>query len=276
MQAFYARVDLAAYRQQQQATAKYLTEHPPPRAVTPPPPRAVGRPKKKRPAAEALAAAAEAADLAATQVNKRVRGHVRWFSSPYITDILHAHREQGGSARRTVDYLRAHAPDDRYAKLSHVTVHGWFEHGKLKPQHQRELEDGFAHPNNAAGAASPLDAAAGASDAISDHLLQLRKAGMPLNSHIVRWVMQAVLKNHPEVQQHLSLSQQFISKWVRNNPRLQFRWRARTTAASKLPDDWAEQGIRMAQRMGAAMQLHKVRCARCLHSLVHPGSVCAN
>jgi len=81
---------------------------------------------------------------------------------------------------------------------------------------------------------------------------------MPLNSHIVRWVMQAVLKNHPEVQQQLSLSQQFISKWVRNNPRLQFRWRARTTAASKLPDDWAEQGIRMAQRMGATMQLHKV------------------
>jgi hypothetical protein len=137
-------------------------------------------------------------------------------------------------------------------------VHGWFEHGKLKPQHQRELDDGFAHPNNAAGASSPLDAAAGASDAISNHLLQLRKAGMPLNSHIVRWVMQAVLKNHPEVEQQLSLSQQFISKWVRNNPRLQFRWRARTTAASKLPDDWAEQGIRMAQRMGATMQLHKV------------------
>ena len=144
------------------------------------------------------------------------------------------------------------------AKLSHVTVHGWFEHGKLKPQHQQELDDGFAHPNNAAGASSPLDAAAGASDAISDHLLQLRKAGMPLNSHIVRWVMQAVLQSHPEVQQQLSLSQQFISKWVRNNPRLQFRWRARTTAASKLPDDWAEQGIRMAQRMGATMQLHKV------------------
>ncbi len=76
MQAFFARVDLAAYRQQQQqATAKYLTEHPPPRTVTPPPPRAVGRPKKKRLAAEALAAAAEAADLAATQVNKRVRGN---------------------------------------------------------------------------------------------------------------------------------------------------------------------------------------------------------
>ena len=119
------------------------------------------------------------------------------------------------------------------------------------------------------GASSPMDAAAGASDAISDHLLQLRQAGMPLNSHVVRWVMQAVLADHPEVLQQLLLSQQFISKWVRNNPRLHFRWRARTTAASKLPDDWAEQGIRMAQRMGATMQLHKVRSA---HALAFSGN----
>lgn len=259
MQAFFARIDLAAYRQQQQTTAKYLIEHPPPRAVTSPPPRALGRPKKKRPVAEALAAAADAADLAATQKNKRVRGHVRWFNSPYITDILHAHMLQGGSARRTVEYLRANAADDRYANLSHATVHGWFENGKLKQRHQQELNDGYAHPNNAVGISSPLDAAAGASDTISDHLLQLRKAGMPLNSHVVRWVMQAVLKDHSAVLQQLSFSQQFISKWVRNNPRLQFRWRARTTAASKLPDDWQEQGISMAQRMGATMQLHKVR-----------------
>jgi hypothetical protein len=81
---------------------------------------------------------------------------------------------------------------------------------------------------------------------------------MPLNSHVVRWVMLAVLEKHPAVLQQLTLSQPFISKWVRNNPRLQFRWRARTTAASKLPDDWEEQGIHMAQRMAAIMQLYSV------------------
>jgi len=259
MQGFFASIDLAAYRQQQQATAHFLAEHPPPRALTPPPKRAVGRPKKKRAADEALAAAANAECLAATQENKRVKGRVRWFSSPYINDILHAHTLQGGSARRTVDHLRAHAPDDRYNNLSHSTIAGWFEKGQLKPQHQQELERNCAYPNNAAGRAPMLDAAPGAGDTISDHLLQLRKAGMPLNSHVVRWVMQAVLRSHPEVLQQLTLSQQFISKWVRSNPRLQFRWRARTTAASKLPDDWEEQGIHMAQRMGAIMQMHKVR-----------------
>ena len=241
MQSHFASVDLDKYRQQQQATAQYLHEHPPPRALAPPPKRAVGRPKQKRPAEDVLAAAADAAQQAATQVNKRVRTHARWFSSPYINDILHAHTLQNGSARRTVSYLRAHTPDDRYASLSHATIHGWFENGKLKPQHQQELDDGRARAPNSSGASSPMDAAAGASDAISDHLLQLRQAGMPLNSHVVRWVMQAVLADHPEVLQQLSLSQQFISKWVRNNPRLHFRWRARTTAASKLPDDWADQ-----------------------------------
>jgi len=255
----FARVDLAAYREQQQATAQYLHEHPPPRALTPPPVRSVGRPKKKRSAAEALEAAADAAELAATQENKHTRGYVRWFNSPYIHDILHAHKLQGGSARRAVEFLQAHAPDNRYASLSHTTIHQWFENGQLKQRHQQELDNGSARLTNMTGRPSPLDAAAGAGDAISDHLLQLRKAGMPLNSHVVRWVMQAVLVDHPEVLQKLSLSQQFISKWVRNNPRLQFRWRARTTAASKLPDDWADQGIRMAQRMGAVMQLHKVQ-----------------
>ena len=260
MQSYFASVDLAKYRQQQRATAQYLHEHPPPRAHTPPPKRAVGRPKLKRSAAEALAAASDAAAQAAAQENTHVpRTHVRWFNSPYINDILHAHTLQGGSARRTVNYLRAHAPDSRYTSLSHATVHGWFENGRLKPQYQKELDDGCARATNVAGAASPMDAAAGANEAISEYLLQLRQAGMPLNSHVVRWVMQAVLKDHPEVLQQLSLSQQFISRWVRNNPRLHFRWRARTTAASKLPDDWAEQGIRMAQRMGAIMQLHKVR-----------------
>jgi hypothetical protein len=109
------------------------------------------------------------------------------------------------------------------------------------------------------GSCPAIQAAPGAEDEICNVLLKLRSAGTPLNSHIIRWVMQAVLQEHnPAVLQQLTLSQQFISAWVRNNPRLHFRWRARTTAASKLPDDWEEQGIQMAQRMAVVMQLHKV------------------
>ena len=150
MQAFFPRIDVAAYRQQQHDIAEQLKKHPAPRAVTPPPKRAVGRPKLKR-SVEAVLATAAAADTLDLQVPDCKRGkYTRWFNSPWINDILHAHVKNGGSARGTVEYLKKHAPDDRYQNLSH------------------------------------------------------------------------------------------------------------TTAASKLPDDWEEQGIRMAQRMGATMQLHKV------------------
>jgi hypothetical protein len=253
----FPRVDLAAYREQQLQIAEQLKEHPPPRALTPPPKRAVGRPKQKRPAEEVLAAAA-AADALQLPTLKRGK-YTRWFSSPYINDILHAHVANGGSARRTVAALQRNAPDNRFERLSHSTVASWFDNkGELLETHRAELEAGRALPTSG-GLPPALQAAPGADDSICNHLLQLRKAGMPLNAHVVRWVMLAVLAEYPSVQlQQLKLSQQYISKWVRSNPRLQFRWRARTTAASKLPEDWEEQGIHMAQRMGAIMQMHDV------------------
>jgi hypothetical protein len=262
MRAFFQPVDLALHRSQVQQMAEQLKDHPPPRAPSPPLKRAVGRPKLKRQAEEMLVAAAATADA---QENPSKRGkYTRWFDSPYINDILAAFARTG-SARAAVTVLRNSAPDDRYERLSHSTVASWFENGKLKLQYQQELDAGRAIATYN-GPSPALLAAPGAEDAICDHLLQLRKAGMPLNSHVIRWVMLAVLDKYPAVLQQLTLSQQFISKWVRNNPRLQFRYRARTTAASKLPSDWEEQGIHMAQRMGATMQLYDVSISRCSES----------
>lgn len=262
MKAFFEKVDLAEYRQQVQQLAEHVKQHPPPRAPSPPPKRRPGRPKLKRSVDEALAAVA-AADALIEELPQHKRGkYTRWFDSPYINDILAAHALNGGSARRAVLSLRASAPDERYERLSHSTVASWFDGGKLKQQHQQELEAGRARARSN-GRDPALQAAPGAEEEICGILLKLRQAGTPLNSHIIRWVMQAVLQdNHPATLGQLTLSQTYISKFVRSNPRLQFRWRARTTAASKLPADWEEQGIRMAQRMGAAMQLHKVRASQ--------------
>jgi hypothetical protein len=258
VRSFFPRVDLAAHRDQVQAIALQLHEHPPSRAASPPPKLTVGRPKVKRTAEAALVAAAAVAELPPFKRGK----YTRWFDSPYINDILAAYARTG-SARSTVAALRKSAPDDRYARLSHSTVDSWFDkQGKLLSQYQQQLEAGRAAATYI-GPSPALRAAPGVEDAICDILLRLRTAGTPLNSHIIRWVMLAVLQKHPTVLQQITLSQQFISKFVRNNPRLQFRWRARTTAASKLPDDWEEQGIHMAKRMGATMQLHKVR--HCTH-----------
>ncbi len=212
---------------------------------------------------EEVLSAAAAADALQLPAHKRARGkYTRWFNSPYINDIIAAYVRQGCSARLAVAALQKGAPDDRFARLSHSTVASWFEDGMLKPQHQQELDEGRAFVAGK-GPCPALLAAPGAEDEICDILLKLRQAGTPINAHVIRWVMLAVLQEkHPAVLDQLMLSQQYISAWVRRNPRLQFRWRARTTAASKLPNDWEDQGIRMAQRMGATMQLHKVSYAR--------------
>lgn len=258
---FFQRVsDAAEYRDQVQRIAKQLEEHPLPHPPTPPPTRPVGRPKQKRSAEEVIAAAAAAGDVIAELPQHKRGKYTRWFDSPYINDILVAHARSGGSARRAVHSLQTAAVDDRFERLSHSTVASWFDgQGNLKEKYQQELEAGHAAATYI-GPSPALQAAPGAEDAICDILLKLRSAGTPLNSHIIRWVMLAVLQEeHPAVLNQLTLSQAWISTWVRANPRLQFSWRARTTAASKVPLDWEDQGILMAQRMGAMMQLHKVR-----------------
>jgi hypothetical protein len=187
-----------------------------------------------------MLASAAAADTVKEQLPQHKRGkYTSWFDSPYINDIIVAYARSGGSARRTVQSLKSRAADSRFERLSHSTVATWFDDkGKLKQQYQQQLQAGQAAVRY--GGASPaLAAAAGADDAICDILLKLRQAGTPLNSHIIRWVMLAVLQEkHPAVLETLTLSQTYISSWVRGNPRLHFRWRARTTAASKVLLDW--------------------------------------
>jgi hypothetical protein len=261
MKRFFQRIDRAEYREQVEAIAEQLKENTTSPSSSIPPPRPVGRPPKKR-AADEIVADAASADALRVELpsNKRTRGsYTRWFSSPYINDILHTHARCGYAARRTVKLLRKEAPDDRFDRLSHSTVSSWFnDSNKLTAKHQQELDEGAASQTSL-GPCSALLSVPRAEEQICDTLLQMREAGIPVNTSIVRWVMQAILEDkHPEVLEKLQLSQSFISRWVSSQQRLQFSWRARTTTASKLPPDWEDQGILMAKRIAAAIHLHKV------------------
>jgi hypothetical protein len=185
--------------------------------------------------------------------------YTRWFDSPYINDIMAAWRRCGFRARATVQHLRAQAPDDRFARLSHSTVASWFERdGKLKPAYQTQLDDGRAIATGR-GPCPVLLQIEGVEDAIVEHLLQLRANGAPVCIAMVRWVMAAILlEKHPDALKQLTLSSAYISCFVRRHPKLQFTWRMKTTAASKLPLDWEEQGVQMAMRVAAVMQLHGI------------------
>jgi hypothetical protein len=235
-------------------------------ATAPPKPqpvkRPVGRPKRTLTANEVLAAAATSTQcLSATEQaepQKRQRGsYTHWFASDHIHHILQTHKATGHSARRTLSVLQRVAPD-RYAALSHTTISSWFDKNhKLLPQYQRQLDDGVALGTGGTGRHPILARAPEAEAEIKTTLLQLRTAGAPVNCHVIRWVMHAILQERcPAVLDELQLSHAFISAWARKQ--LNWRWRARTTAASKLPADWETQGVNMAMRVAAKIQMHKV------------------
>ena len=241
----FARITADEARKQRERIAAQIAALPPAAPKPPPPPkRPVGKPKQQR----ELVAAQPATPLTGSRGQ-----YTTWFTSPYINDVLAAFRNSGKRAKVAVHQLQSSAPDDRYARLTHSTINAWFYNGELLPHLQKQLEAqqaprGIGNPR--AFAAAPLVEAE-----IKLTLLRMREAGTPLNSRIIRIIMQAIVQEKlPSLQ--LTFSQKFISSWVRRE--LLWTWRARTTAASKLPADWEAQGIKMAMRIAACMGMHEV------------------
>jgi len=247
-----------------------LAQRPP--MPEPPQKRPVGRPKRQREAAAVLSAsaAASSSDTAATAAaaasstavapldapaGKRGK-YGNWFASPFLPDILAAY-SRCHSARTTVTMLRRAHSDGRFARLSPATLQRWFDdQHQLLPQYQKQLQLHTA-ASRGHGFTSLFAQAPDAEKEIKRLLLLMRDAGAPLNSRVIRWVMLAVLQeSNPSLLQQHTLSQPFISGWARQQ--LDWRWRARTTAASKLPADWEAQGVLMAKRIAATMEMHDV------------------
>ena len=108
-------------------------------------------------------------------------------------------------------------------------------------------------------AGRPILSTAEVEDECKRVLLRLCDSGLPVNSHVIRWNLRAVFSAKcPELLEHIQLSQQWISHWVR--AKLQWRWRARTTAASKLPLDWEQRGhgVEAAKRVAYQMGMNSV------------------
>lgn len=243
--------------------AEELATHPPAPA---PQKRPVGRPKRERDAADVLSAAASAASAASAVATATVealdapaskRGkYTNWLASPFFPDILAAYA-RCHSARTTVTTLRRAYPDGRFARLAHATVQCWFDkQHQLLPKIRMQV-DQQAAATRGRGPAGLFAQAPNAETEIKRVLQQMRAAGAPMNSRVIRWVMLAVLQaSHPRLLLQFKLSQQFISSWAREH--MDWRWRARTTAASKLPADWEAQGVLMAKRIAAQMEMHNV------------------
>jgi len=228
--------------------------------------RGPGRPKKLVDAhyvleMAAATAALETADAVSEPSTKRGK-YANWFASAYIHDILHA-VQRTGSARRAVEWLQRSFPKlptesaARFADLSESTVRSWYSDGKLRPKFQQLLDDQKAAAPRGVWRERALAADPAAEQRVKQILRTMRERGASINILVIRHVMHAVLQaDCPAVLDSLKLSNSFISSWAREE--LQYSWRTRTTAASKLPLDWRNQGIDMAKRVAYNIQVYKV------------------
>jgi len=110
---------------QTQRRSSVMEEHPlfPASDPAPQPKRKPARPPKLP---QKLAASPDPAPPA----KKARTGHyTNWFSSPYINDVLQALERHSYNFKRAVDWLKQHAPDGRFQRLSDSTVRAWFEKG---------------------------------------------------------------------------------------------------------------------------------------------------
>jgi hypothetical protein len=226
-----------------------------------PPKRPVGRPKRPLSVNDALAAtSASQPDNTEppTKKQKQPRGaYTNWFCTPFIHDILREYAKDHRPAL-AVQRLQAEAPD-RYTRLTHTTLLGWFDTDhKLKPRFAAWLAEGQENVRQN-GPVSALEQEPIIEAEIKQTLQQLRAVGTTVNSHIIRWVMKGIIHHRAtdaSPLRALKLGSSFISSWARKN--LNWSWRSSTTAASKLPLDWEEQGLQMAMRIAATMEMYEV------------------
>lgn len=250
-----------------------VTPRPPPQ-----PKRPVGRPKRQLDANTVLAAAAAASNSYEDQPAKKqkTRGqYTDWFRSPYINDIMRAYERSDHRPKLALDQLKVSAPDARFERLTHTTIMRWYdEKHQLKPQYKAHLESGLENVRQN-GFVRAFEEFPAVEEEIKQTLLRMRAAGTSINSSIIRWVMQGIigLRAPDSRLTLLALGQPFICAWAR--AQLKWSWRKSTTAASKLPLDWEEQGVQMAMRIAAKMELKKVSSAQTLpcHRFVTPAHV---
>jgi hypothetical protein len=201
-------------------------------------------------------AGSAAAESQQEQPLKKQRGtYTNWFSSSFIREILSEYELSGYRAATAVARLKKKNPSI-YEHLSHSSLIGWFDKDhKLLPHFQAHLDSGLQNVRQN-GPTPAFEEFPAVEEEIKEKLLRMRAAGTAMNSHIIGWVMRGVidLRAQGTRLQDLKLGQQFVCAWARKN--LKWSWRKSTTAASKLPLDWEEQGLNMAKRIACIME-HK-------------------
>ena len=168
------------------------------------------------------------------------------------------------SAKHTVAHLQRKYPQlptesaPRFVGLKESTIRSWHSgDGKLLPKFAAIMEEGRQAAVRGPGRSRVLLKCPQIEAEVKRVVRIMRERGAVVDIRVIRLVMRIVIQDkEPQLLQTLTLSSSFISQWAREQ--LAYSWRIRTTAASKLPLDWRQQGVLMAKRIAFFMQAYKV------------------
>jgi len=104
--------------------------------------------------------------------------------------------------------------------------------------------------------------ATAAEEKIKVHVQSLRDKGASINVIVTKSIMRAILETDcPAMLETCKLSNSFVHRWL--HQQMNYSWRAKTTAASRVPDNWKELGVLMAKRIAVNVHMY----------LIHPSLV---
>jgi hypothetical protein len=179
--------------------------------------------------------------------------HHSWITSPFIHDIIH-YVSIYKSFRKAVERLQASFPKlesqaaGRFDDLNEATVRYWYQPGtftlKDKFKQAIELNQGL----HTGGVTSILSNHPTITNLVKHHLHALRETGGSISIEIVHSIIKCVIEQEdPDLLATVKLSQSFVYRFLVNE--MKWTHRRGTTAASKVPLDWVDQGVKMAKRI---------------------------
>ena len=189
-------------------------------------------------------------------INANKRAKIDWFARDSIHHILHVQAKTRSSSL-TVQQLHRDLPH-LYKDLKRSTINAWYDGNELKPQFAARLlnqsSSAAAHAGGEKRAFASSAEAIAAEEKIKAHVKSLRDQGGSINLLVTRNIMQAILETEcPAMLQTCKLSNTFVRQWL--HQQMNYSWRAKTTAAAHVPDNWKELGVLMAKRI--AVNVHQ-------------------
>lgn len=225
--------------------------------------RSVGRPKKD---VQAVLLIPKVENIAKPTPNRaKVRGnYINWFL-PCLWGLIHAAMKQHKNYTSTLHYLKLKYKEPRkncsaYDYLSRGTLWDWFTStGELREGVKIKIanETPFCESSQHCYVLSNFPIL---QEEIIGMLQAHRDVGQPLFASLIQnRIRSLICKREPSLLEGEGPTDFYVSlPWTREFVRCNLNWsyKVATGAAKKMPSNWKEQGLKMAQRVAYLVKAH--------------------